>query len=61
MNRKVTAMEELVKPDIDDGKPFKSYYTSRDSRVNIEFPWTQPDRPEYVFDPTEEFPSEVLE
>lgn len=47
-------------PDIDDGKPFKSHYTSRDSRVNIEFPWTQPDSPEYVFVPTEEFPNEVI-
>ena len=48
-------------PDIDDGKPFKSYYTSKDSRVNIEFPWTQPDKPEYVFVPTEKFPNEELE
>ena len=48
-------------PDIDDGKPFKSYYTSRDSRVNVEFPWVQPDKPEYVFVPTEEFPNEGLD
>jgi hypothetical protein len=48
-------------PDIDDGKPCKIYYTSHDSRVNIEFPWTQPDKPEYVFAPTEEFPNEVIE
>ena len=48
-------------PDIDDGKPFKSSYTSRDSRVNIEFPWTQPDKREYVFVPTEEYPNEVIE
>lgn len=48
-------------PDIDDGKPFKSHYTSRESRVFIEFPWTQPDKPEYVFVPTEEFPNEVIE
>ncbi len=35
-------------PDIDDGKPYKSYFTSRDSRVNIEsFPWSMPDKPEY--------------
>jgi hypothetical protein len=32
----------------DDGEPFKSYFTSRDSRVNIDsFPWTMPDKPEY--------------
>jgi hypothetical protein len=35
-------------PDIDDGKPYKAYFTSRDSRVNIEsFPWTMPETPEY--------------
>ena len=48
-------------PEIDDGKPFKSYYTSRDSRVNITFPWTQPDQREYVFVPTEEYPNEELD
>ena len=48
-------------PDIDGGNPYKSHYTSRDSRVNIEFPWTQPEHPEYVFVPTEQFPNEVLE
>jgi hypothetical protein len=47
-------------PEIDDGKPYKSYYTSRDSRVDIEFPWTQPEKPEYVFVPTEDFPTEEL-
>lgn len=46
--------------DIDDGKPYKTYFTARDSRVNIEFPWTQPDKPEFVFVPNEEFPNEVL-
>lgn len=44
----------------EDGSMHKSYFTSRDSRVNIEFPWTKPDKPEYVFSPTEEFPNEVL-
>ncbi len=48
-------------PDNDDGKPCKIYFTSRGSRVNIEFPWTQPDKPEYVFRPTEEFPNEELQ
>jgi hypothetical protein len=48
-------------PDIDDGKPYKSYYTSRDSRVKIEsFPWTRPTEREYVFEATEEFPYEEL-
>lgn len=48
-------------PDIDDGKPYKGYFTSGESRVSIEFPWTQPDKPEYVFVPTAEFPNEVIE
>jgi hypothetical protein len=47
-------------PDIDDGKPYKSHYTGSGSRVNIEFPWTQPDSPEYIFVPTEQFPNEEL-
>lgn len=53
--------EWATHPDIDDGKPFKSYFTSRDSQVNIDFPWTQPDKSEYVFVPTEEFPNENLD
>lgn len=48
-------------PDIDDGKPYKLSFISRDSRVNISFPWTQPDKPEYVFVPNEEFPNEELD
>lgn len=32
---------------VGDGKPFKTYFTSKDSRVPIEFPWTRPDKPEY--------------
>lgn len=53
--------EWATHPEIDDGKPFKSHYTSRESRVNITFPWTQPDQREHVFVPTEEFPNEELE
>jgi hypothetical protein len=53
--------EWATHPEIDDGKPFKSHYTSRESRVNITFPWTQPVQHEYVFVPTEEFPNEELE
>jgi hypothetical protein len=52
--------EWATHPDIDDGKPFKSYFTSADSRIVIEFPWVKPDQPEYVFVPTDEFPNEVL-
>ena len=48
-------------PDIDDGKPYKSYFTSKDSHKFIEFPWKAPEQPEYVFVPTETFPNEVLD
>lgn len=44
----------------EDGEVFKAYFTSRDSRVYIDFPWAKPEMPEYVFSPTEEFPNEVL-
>ena len=47
-------------PDIYNGEPYKVYFTSRDSRVDIEFPWVQPDKPIYVFEPTKEFPNEEL-
>jgi hypothetical protein len=52
--------EWATHPDIDDGKPFKSYYTNGDSFVPIEFPWTKPEKSEYVFVPTDEFPNEEL-
>lgn len=45
---------------LDDGKIVKSYFSSRDSMVEIEFPWTMPEKPEYVFRPSEEFPHEEL-
>lgn len=44
----------------EDGEMSKVYFMSRDSRVNVNFPWTKPDSPEYVFRPTDEFPNEVL-
>lgn len=47
-------------PDIDDGTPFKSYFTNNESIVVIDFPWTQPEKPEYIFRSTVEFPYEVL-
>lgn len=33
--------------DDETGEKFKSYYTCRESRVDIEFPFTVPDKPEY--------------
>jgi hypothetical protein len=53
--------EWFSSPDINHGKPYKTHFTSRGSRVNIEFPWTQPEKPEYKFVPNEKFPNEVLE
>lgn len=41
-----------------DGTMYKSYFTGGESHVPITFPYT-PKR-EYVFVPTEEFPSEVI-
>ena len=40
-------------PDLDEngptGKAHKSYYTSRDSRVPVTFPYVVPEKPEYVY------------
>lgn len=33
----------------EDGEPFKSYYTSKDSRVPVTFPYTVPDKPIYEY------------
>ncbi len=52
--------EWFSSPDVDGGNPYKLYFTSRDSRVNITFPWTQPEKPEYKFSPSTEFPFEDL-
>lgn len=30
-------------------EPYKSYYTCRESRVPVTFPYTVPDKPEYVY------------
>lgn len=29
------------------GEPYKVYFTNRESKVYINFPWTHPDKPEY--------------
>ena len=52
--------EWTTHPDIDDGKPFKSYYTGAESFTPIQFPWVKPEKSEYVFVPTEEWPDEVI-
>ena len=33
----------------EDGKPYKSYYTAKESRVPVTFPYEVPERPEYVY------------
>ena len=43
------------------GEIHKTYFTSKGSRVYITFPYTKPERPEYVFSPSDEFPHETLE
>ena len=44
----------------EQGNMHKIYFTSVDSLMTIEFPWTKPEHPEYVFSPTEEFPNEQV-
>lgn len=44
----------------EDGNMSKTYFTSRGSMVPIKFPWAEPEHPEYVFSPTEEYPNEQL-
>lgn len=33
----------------EDGEAYKSYYTCRESRVPVTFPYTPPEKPEYVY------------
>lgn len=47
-------------PDVDDNKPYKCYFTGRDSRVPVTFPYTIPETPIYKFMPTEQYPLENL-
>jgi hypothetical protein len=39
---------------------YKTYFTNRNSRVYITFPYTKPEHPEYVFSPTDEYPNETI-
>jgi hypothetical protein len=47
--------------DAETGEVFKTYFTSKGSRVYITFPYTKPEHPEYVFSSTDEFPHETIE
>ena len=40
---------------------YKSYFTGTGSAVDITFPYSPPETPEYVFRPTEKFPNESLD
>ena len=42
--------------DPETGRQFKSYYTSRDSRTPVEFPYTVPDEPIYEYVPPDPAP-----
>ncbi len=43
----VVFWEWSIHSAINGGKPFKSYFTSKDSRVPITFPFSMPSEPEY--------------
>lgn len=43
------AFWEWAMPYEDGGQPYKSYYTCRDSRVPVTFPYTVPDEPIYEY------------
>jgi hypothetical protein len=40
---------EWCMPYEEGGEPYKSYYSSRESRVPVTFPYNVPDKPEYVY------------
>ena len=40
--------------DKETGEQHKSYYTSKESRVPVEFPYEIPDTPRYVYKPSEQ-------
>ena len=46
--------------DVETGEMCKGYFTGRGSSVPVTFPYIKPDKPQYQFVPTDEFPNEVL-
>jgi len=40
------------------GEPYKSYFTNSESSVDVAFPWSRPDSPQYVFKPNSTYPNE---
>ena len=46
--------------DKETGEMYKGYFTGRGSSVPVTFPYIKPDKPQYQFVPTDEFPNETL-
>lgn len=44
-----------------EGKMRKSYFTNFESRVPVTFPYIKPEKPQYKFRPSDEFPNEHLD
>jgi hypothetical protein len=44
----------------EDGKMSKTYFTGKGSSVPVTFPYIKPDKPQYKFMPSEEYPNEVI-
>jgi hypothetical protein len=44
----------------DEGEMRKIYFTGTGSHVPVTFPYVKPDKPQYKFRPSEEYPNEVL-
>ena len=40
--------------DKETGEQYKSYYTNKESRIPVEFPYEIPDTPRYVYKPSEQ-------
>jgi hypothetical protein len=44
----------------EEGEMSKIYFTGRESSVPVTFPYVKPEKPEYRFMPSSEYPNEVL-
>jgi len=44
----------------EEGKMSKAYFTAKASIVPVTFPYIKPDKPQYKFMPSEEYPNEVI-
>ena len=55
------ALREKIKIVGINSEVYKRYFTGTGSAVDITFPYSPPENPEYVFVPTEQFPNESLD